>query len=251
MFTKEVAIGMVPPEKTPATSALLLRKKQIEEKKAALAAKNAGAGSQVIPRSLASMHKRPAGNIPQPASKAPKVAALAASGSKKMPDKDRPTTAGKSLQSIPHFEMVVKEIRPAVRTQTGTDSNAAGGALTPQSEKGKTSAFDPTWPLGHMRVKTQASQSGNSSGCCLSIGGAYAQHLTDDSMIADISSNRPNYQQYAKRMVRALIRSEKEVVSAVHTVNLDRITSLLVEVFKPDDLCLSNDLYLPDANVLS
>ncbi|XP_021754715.1 uncharacterized protein LOC110720020 isoform X3 [Chenopodium quinoa] len=198
----EVAIGMVPPEKTPATSALLLRKKQIEEKKAALAAKNAGAGSQVIPRSLASMHKRPAGNIPQPASKAPKVAALAASGSKKMPDKDRPTTAGKSLQSIPHFEMVVKEIRPAVRTQTGTDSNAAGGALTPQSEK-------------------------------------------------DISSNRPNYQQYAKRMVRALIRSEKEVVSAVHTVNLDRITSLLVEVFKPDDLCLSNDLYLPDANVLS
>lgn len=38
----EVAKGMVPPEKTPATSALFLRKKQIEEQKAALAAKNVG-----------------------------------------------------------------------------------------------------------------------------------------------------------------------------------------------------------------
>lgn len=33
---------MVPPEKTPAFSAIELRKKQIEGKKAALAAKNAG-----------------------------------------------------------------------------------------------------------------------------------------------------------------------------------------------------------------
>ncbi|XP_021775229.1 brain acid soluble protein 1-like [Chenopodium quinoa] len=116
MSATEVAKGMVPPKKTPATSALLLRKKQIEEKKVALAAKNAGAGSQVIPRSLASMHKRPAGNIPQSASKAPKVATPAASSSRKTPDKDRPTTARKSLQSIPHFEMAVEEIRQAVRT---------------------------------------------------------------------------------------------------------------------------------------
>ncbi|XP_021733035.1 uncharacterized protein LOC110699831 [Chenopodium quinoa] len=182
MFNKEEAKRMVPPEKTPATSAILLRKKQLEEKKAAMAAKNAGAGSQVIPRSVASMQKRPAGNIPKPAAKVPRVAAPApAAGQKeKTPDKDRPTTAGKSLQFTPHFEMVVESARPDARTQTSSGSLAAGGALTPQSEK-------------------------------------------------DTTSSRPNYQQYAKRMVKTITRSEREAVPAVHTVNLDRITFLLVE----------------------
>lgn len=191
------------------------------------------------------MQKRPAGNIPKPAAKVPRVAAPspAAGQKKKTPDKDRPTTAGKSLQFTPHFEMVVESARPDALTQTSSGSLAAGGALTPQSEKGKTSAFDPPWPLGHMRVKTQASQSGDSSGHRLDIGEAYAQYLTDDSMLADTTSSRPNYQQYAKRMVKTITRSEREAVPAVHTVNLDRITSLLAEVHKPDGLCVSNNLF--------
>ncbi|XP_021762505.1 arginine and glutamate-rich protein 1-like [Chenopodium quinoa] len=163
----EEAKRMVPPEKTPATSAILLRKKQLEEKKAAMAAKNAGAGSQVIPLSVASMQKRPAGIIPKPAAKVPRVEAPApAAGQKeKTPDKDRPTTAGKSLQFSPHFEMVVESARSDARTLTGSDT----------------------------------------------------------------TSCRPNYQQYAKRMVKTITRSEREAVSAVHRVNLDRITSLLPE----------------------
>ena len=191
-------------------------------------------------KSLASMHKRPAGVIPQPASKAPRLPGppLAASPAKRTSDPARPTTAGKSLQLTPSAS--------AGQTRMGSGSDAAGGDGTPQPVQGKTSAFDPPWPLGHMRVKTQASQSGGSSGSRMNIGGAYAQYLTDNPSFADDSTSRPDYNQYAKRMVKTLTRSEKEAVPAVHQVNLDRINSLLAEVNNPNALCLSQALLLPD-----
>ncbi|XP_021760238.1 apolipoprotein A-IV-like [Chenopodium quinoa] len=182
------------------------------------------------------MVKRPAGDIPLPAAKVLKMSVPPpAKTIPKQPAGGRPTTGGKSLSGIvPTIEVVdegVKEpVAPAGQTQTGTGSNAAGGDSTPQSDEGMTFAFDPPWPLGPMRAKTQACQSGDSSGSHQNIGEAYAQHLTDKSLIADATSSRPNYQQYAKRMIRTLIRTEKEAVPAVHTVNIDRITSLLAEV---------------------
>lgn len=185
-----------------------------------------------MPKSLSSMHKRPAGDIPQPASKAPRLPGppLAASPAKRTPAPARPTTAGKSLQLTPSAS--------AGQTRMGSGSDAAGGDGTPQPEQGNTSAFDPPWPLGYMRVKTHASQSGSSSGSRMNIGGAYAQYLTSKPSFADESTSRPDYNQYAKRMVRTLTRSEKEAVPAVHQVNLDRINSLLAEVNNPNDLCM-------------
>ncbi|XP_021717013.1 uncharacterized protein LOC110684884 [Chenopodium quinoa] len=235
MFPKKVATEKLPKEKTPATSAALLRKEQIEKKKSQLAAKDDGAGNKGVPRSLSKMVKRPAGDIPLPAAKVLKMPVPpSAKTIPKPPAGGRPTTGGKSLSGIvPTIEVVDEGVKESVtlagQTQTGTGSNAAGGDSTPQSDKGMTLAFDPPWPLGPMRVKTQACQSGDSSGSRQNIGEAYAQHLIDKSLIADATSSRPNYQQYAKRMIRTLTRTEKEAVPAVHTVNIDRITSLLAE----------------------
>ncbi|XP_021752587.1 uncharacterized protein LOC110718094 [Chenopodium quinoa] len=142
-----------------------------------------------MPKSLASMHKRPAGDIPQPASKALPGPPLAASPAKRTPAPARPTTAGKSLQLTPSAS--------AGHTRMGSGSDAAGGDGTPQPEQ-------------------------------------------------DESTSRPDYNQYAKRMVKTLTRSEKEAVPAVHQVNLDRINSLLAEVNNPNDLYMSQTLFLPD-----
>ncbi|XP_021758382.1 uncharacterized protein LOC110723338 [Chenopodium quinoa] len=72
--------------------------------------------------------------------------------------------------------------------------------------------FDPPWALGPMRVKSQATQSGDSSDSWQNIGAAYARYLTNDSIGADASCSWPDLQQYAKRMLRTLTRSKKEAV---------------------------------------
>ncbi|XP_021717574.1 uncharacterized protein LOC110685290 isoform X2 [Chenopodium quinoa] len=88
-----------------------------------------------------------------------------------------------------------------------------------------------------MRVKSQATQSGDSSGSRQNVGAAYAQYLTNKSVDADASSRLPDLQQYAKRMLRTLTRSEKEAVPGVHQVNIDRINSLLAKVMlRVDDM---------------
>ncbi|XP_021745970.1 uncharacterized protein LOC110711841 isoform X2 [Chenopodium quinoa] len=57
-----------------------------------------------------------------------------------------------------------------------------------------------------------------------------ADGMTPQPENEDASSRWPDLQHYAKRMLRTLTRSEKEVVAGVHQVNIDRINSLLAEV---------------------
>lgn len=179
------------------------------------------------------MLKRSGEEPSQPAFESRRVPAAPAS-TRRPPLPERPTSASKSLKDLglssrPAEVRTRKPEIPSSRVLVvASGSNAAGGGVTPQLEnQGTALTFDPPWPLGPMRVKSQATQSGDSLGSRQNIGVAYAQYLTDKSINAKASSRWLDLQNCAKRMLRTLTRSEKQ---GINQVIIDRINSQLAEV---------------------
>ncbi|XP_021751612.1 uncharacterized protein LOC110717261 isoform X1 [Chenopodium quinoa] len=135
----------------------------------------------------------------------------------KRPAGDIPLPAAKALKMRvpPPAKSIPKP--PAGGRPTTAGKSLSG--IVPTIEVVDEGIKEPVTPAGQTQTGTGSNAAGGD---------------TTPQFDKDATSSRPNYQQYAKRMIWTLTRTEKEVVSAVHTVNIDRITSLLAEVILPD-----------------
>ncbi|XP_021751614.1 uncharacterized protein LOC110717261 isoform X2 [Chenopodium quinoa] len=131
----------------------------------------------------------------------------------KRPAGDIPLPAAKALKMRvpPPAKSIPKP--PAGGRPTTAGKSLSG--IVPTIEVVDEGIKEPVTPAGQTQTGTGSNAAGGD---------------TTPQFDKDATSSRPNYQQYAKRMIWTLTRTEKEVVSAVHTVNIDRITSLLAEV---------------------
>ncbi|XP_021717007.1 uncharacterized protein LOC110684877 [Chenopodium quinoa] len=143
-------LEMTPPEETPAKSTAEIRKEQLEQKRAQLAARTSGTGSQNILRSLRQIVRRPGEELSQPASHRLRVSGGSAPTSAGgVPAPGRPTTAGKSLQSLglSSGPAGVGSREPEAPSSQllaiASGSNAAGGGGTPQLDNQDTAS---RWP---------------------------------------------------------------------------------------------------------
>ncbi|XP_021717268.1 bridging integrator 2-like [Chenopodium quinoa] len=132
----EKGLEMTPPEMTPAKSAAEIRKEQLEQKQAQLAARGSGTGSQNVPRSIRQM-VRPGGELPQPPPQRRRVlGGPTPSSAGRIPAPERPITTGKSLQSLglscEPAETGSREPASSSRVPAiASGSNATGGGGTP------------------------------------------------------------------------------------------------------------------------
>ncbi|XP_021725091.1 uncharacterized protein LOC110692401 [Chenopodium quinoa] len=193
---------MLPTAKTPAKKASNIQKENLEKKLAAQAAKKDGG---VIPRSLQKqIRQRP--SVEEPALKVPRTAST-----------DRATTGGKTIKT-PGGSNTEKALE-ATPIKTATSPSASGSQKA--SQKG-TSPFDLTLLDIPLRVKSySSSQPGDSPISRLSVGGAYAAFSPSVSG-ADNSPRWPDAAQYARAMLKAVPRDEKEAIPRINTFNADR-----------------------------
>ncbi|XP_021722873.1 probable endo-1,3(4)-beta-glucanase AFLA_105200 [Chenopodium quinoa] len=148
-------------------------------------------GSKNVPRSLRQMLKRPGEEPAQPSSQRRRV-----------PPAPAPAFASARRQPAP--------ARPTSASMSLRDLGLGSGPAEAR-------AGEPEVPSSQVLVVASGS---NAAG-----GGVTPQPKNQDA-----SSRWPDLQNYAKRMLRSLTRSEKELVPGINQVNIDCINSLLAEV---------------------
>ncbi|XP_021764042.1 uncharacterized protein LOC110728707 isoform X2 [Chenopodium quinoa] len=215
---------MLPADKTPAKSAAEIRKENAEKKLAAQAAKKDGSK---VPHSVSKIIRPRTGEEPPAQNKARKTSSLTVPS--------RLTIGGKTLKNL-GLGFDLSKRQPDVPEKETEPPRASGASIPAEGShdphpttQGTLDPFNPSFLGKPMRVKSHSQlQPEDSSGSRQSIGGKYVAFSPSVSG-ADHSPRWPDVQRYARAMLKAVPKEEKEAIPGIHSFNADQVLAGLSE----------------------